>query len=343
MIEVHITQILIDMKTKQTRNYENEAREIIYNLKTDSKYAERFFFDTLKPMVCGLLSKLNACYQEKIYLEEISSQLYLLMWSEGTWSRLDSFQFKCSFFSWLSIVAAHEMFRHFDALGYQRLRKKTSSNTRLRLLSQPEDVRKAVVSLVEIGPLRNYLTLKYVLKKDISYIQEKLNLTDDELKMTHSVATRLLREVLISSDSIYAPQVLGPNNDIISVGEEVLAYIPAEEKDDIHKDLQSLLIDYIGINPNSPDCQEQIAAFIHKKERFIKAANNYTDPIIREEQAKRSQMHLDIFIKRYVYDEKPEKLAAEYGIKRSAVDNIKKRHLRRLCLYLHETCNRKCV
>lgn len=343
MIEVHITQILIDMKTKQTRNYENEAREIIYNLKTDSKYAERFFFDTLKPMVCGLLSKLNACYQEKIYVEEISSQLYLLMWSEGTWSRLDSFQFKCSFFSWLSIVATHEMFRHFDALGYHRLRKKASSNTRLRLLSQPEDVRKAVVSLVEIEPLRNYLNLKYVLKKDIPYILEKLNLTHEELKMTHSIAIRLLKEILISSDSIYAPQVLSTDSYIVLVGEKALTYVPAEEKDDIYKDLQSILVDYIGINPNSPDSQEQFAAFIYRKERFIKAANNYTDPIIRKEQEKRSQMHLDIFVKRYVFDEKPEKLAAEYGIKRSAVDNIKKRHLRRLCSYLHETCNRKRV
>lgn len=331
------------MKTKQTRNYENEAREIIRNLKADSKYAETFFFDTIKPMVYGLLSKLNACYQEKIYAEEISSQLYLLMWSEGTWSRLDSFQFKCSFFSWLSIIAAHEMFRHFDKLGYHRLRKSSATNTRLRLLSQPEDVRRAVVSLVEVEPLRNYLTLKYVHKKDVSSIQKQLNLTKEDLKMIHSIAVRLLKEVLISTESIYAPQVLGADSGIVSVGEETLASVPAEEKDEIYRDLQSILVDYVGINLNSPDCQEQFAAFIYRKQRFIKATNNYTDPIIRMEQDKRSQIHLDIFVKRYVFEEKPEKLAAEYGIKRSAVDNIKKRHLRRLYSYLHETCRRKCV
>ena len=136
-------------ETKTKAQLDQEAAEDIRKIKSDPKFAADFFYETIKPMVRTIARKLCNCYKEDIDPTDICTALYIALWDNGTWNRLDSYDYKGYFFSWLSLIATHEAFRHFDKLGYRRFRAITTGNTRIRLLRQPLEVRKDVVNLVE--------------------------------------------------------------------------------------------------------------------------------------------------------------------------------------------------
>lgn len=331
------------MKTNIDRNFEAEACEIIEGLKSSDKYAEDFFYKKISPITNKLYRTLSSCYKEYIDPAEIPAQLYLHMWSGGTWKPLDSYQFRSSFYSWFSVVATNEMFRYFDSLKYHRTRKAKPGNTRLCLLRKPHAIRQAVVELVHIAPLNEFLRLKYVEKRKASEIMMIMGLDSTGLKEITSTSENLLKEILLSTDSEYASVVLSFKNIPQQVGEKALRNVPAESMDEVLADFRSIMHDYLGINSKSPDYDQQVENFIVKHSDHIKPTNRFKNQAKFAEQELKSAMHFDIFIRRFVYNDKPEAIAKMYDIRRADVDRVRLRYERRFVEYLRGACNRKCV
>lgn len=311
-------------ETKTKAQLDQEAAEDIRKIKSDPKFAADFFYETIKPMVRTIARKLCNCYKEDIDPTDICTALYIALWDKGTWKRLDSYDYKGYFFSWLSLIATHEAFRHFDKLGYRRFRAITTGNTRLRLLRQPLEVRKAVVNLVDDKESYRYLKLRYIDKKSVAEIAKKLKLNDEDMKKTKRVAERMLKINLINSKSEYLDIVLRRTDNPCKYEDPDKAANIAS-KDSGYDDLPTvmhLLKDKHGISDQYPD-------FDARLERYIRM--NAKEMGIRGKK-------IDIFVQRFVYEEKPAKIAKRFSVERSYVDNVKSNGIRRFKNYVLATC-----
>ena len=311
-------------ETKTKAQLDQEAAEDIRKIKSDPKFAADFFYETIKPMVRTIARKLCNCYKEDIDPTDICTALYIALWDKGTWKRLDSYDYKGYFFSWLSLIATHEAFRHFDKLGYRRFRAITTGNTRIRLLRQPLEVRKAVVNLVDDKESYRYLKLRYIDKKSVAEIAKKLKLNDEEIKTKKRVAERMLKINLINSKSEYLDIVLRRTDNPCKYEDPDKAANIAS-KDSGYDDLPTvmhLLKDKHGISDQYPD-------FDARLERYIRM--NAKEMGIRGKK-------IDIFVQRFVYEEKPAKIAKRFSVERSYVDNVKSNGIRRFKNYVLATC-----
>ena len=287
-------------KAKTKAQLDQEAAEDIRKIKSDPKFAADFFYETIKPMVRTIARKLCNCYKEDIDPTDICTALYIALWDKGTWKRLDSYDYKGYFFSWLSLIATHEAFRHFDKLGYRRFRAITTGNTRIRLLRQPLEVRKAVVNLVDDKESYKYLKLRYIDKKSVAEIAKKLKLNDEEIKTKKRVAERMLKINLINSKSEYLDIVLRRTDNPCKYEDPDKAANIAS-KDSGYDDLPTvmhLLKDKHGISDQYPD-------FDARLERYIRM--NAKEMGIRGKK-------IDIFVQRFVYEEKPAKIAKRFSV-----------------------------
>lgn len=319
------------MKTTSTNNVSNiktpfhygtEASEYIMKIKSEQKYAYTFFFEILNPMIHSLTGRLRGCYKEFIDPVEVANELYLALWDKGTWSRLHSYEGKSSFFSWLSTVAQHEAFRHFDEMGYRRHIRITPGNTRLRLLRQPLEIRKEVVNLVGVPEFHRYLKLRYVDKLSDDLIGNILDYDEEEFKYVRQAAVRTLKTILINTENDYTDLVLRNTTDTnIYVGEEALERIADSTMEE--NAIESYLKAYHGIDFNKADYEKRLEAYIRKNAVHIGLKN-----VTKQ----------NIFIERFVYEVKPEKLAEKFHVKRSYVDNIKSKGVKRFGEYVRATC-----
>ena len=311
-------------ETKTKAQLDQEAAEYIRKIKSDFRYAADFFYETIKPMVRSIARKLCDCYKEDIDPTDICNALYIALWDNGTWNRLDSYDYKGYFFSWLSLIATHEAFRHFDKLGYRRFRAITTGNTRIRLLRQPLEVRKDVVNLVEDKESYRYLKLRYIDKKSVAEIAKKLKLNDEDIKKTKRVAERMLKVALINSKSEYIDIVLRRTDNPCKYEDpDKAANIASKENgyDDLPS-VMHLLKEKHGISDQYPDFEIRLEKFIKKnaKKMGIRAHK------------------IGIFIDRFVYDKKPVVIAEKYKVKRSKVDNVKSDGIRRFKKYVLSIC-----
>ena len=311
-------------ETKTKAQLDQEAAEDIRKIKSDPKFAADFFYETIKPMVRTIARKLCNCYKEDIDPTDICTALYIALWDKGTWKRLDSYDYKGYFFSWLSLIATHEAFRHFDKLGYRRFRAITTGNTRIRLLRQPLEVRKAVVNLVDDKESYRYLKLRYIDKKSVAEIAKKLKLNDEDMKKTKRVAERMLKINLINSKSEYLDIVLRRTDNPCKYEDPDKAANIAS-KDSGYDDLPTvmhLLKDKHGISDQYPDFDARLEGYIrmNAKEMGIRGKK------------------IDIFVQRFVYEEKPAKIAKRFSVERSYVDNVKSNGIRRFKDYVLATC-----
>ena len=311
-------------ETKTKAQLDQEAAEHIRKIKSDFRYAADFFFETIKPMVRTIARKLCDCYKEDIDPLDICNTLYIALWDNGTWKRLDSYDYKGYFFSWLRRIAKHEAFRHFDNLGYRRFRAITAGNTRIRLLRQPLEVRKDVVNLVEDKESYRYLKLRCIDKKSVAEIAKKFKLNDEGIKKAKRVAERSLKEALINSKSEYIDIVLRRTDNPCQYEDpDKAANIASKENGyDNLPTVMHILREKYGISDQYPDFDARLEGFIRKNAKGMG---------IRGKK-------IDIFIDRFVYDKKPVKIAEKFSVERTYVDNVKSNGTRRFKNYVLATC-----
>ena len=125
-----------------------EANGIIDRLKSgDARYARDFFYpksasgSNIYRFRSKIISQVRQSYGYEIGTEEFGNILYGHLWANGTWSALDSYAGKGSFFSWLESVAKHEVTRTLEEMGLINVvRERTAGNTRLLGPSVPPGV-----------------------------------------------------------------------------------------------------------------------------------------------------------------------------------------------------------
>ena len=194
-----------------------ESDEIIRRLKSgDASFTEDFFYDN-DPKGCNIsrfrskiLSQIKRTYGVEVTVKEFGTLLYTFLWNEGTWSVLDKYSRKSSFFAWLAEVARHELRRYLEMMGLvPPCRERTVGNTRLLGMSVDPELWDYILSdMMPQGPYREVLHATLVVRQSEAEIAKAFGMDKKALRTLQKKAEADLRDRLIRSDCGYEELVL---------------------------------------------------------------------------------------------------------------------------------------
>lgn len=275
--------------------------DIIMRLKNDPAFAEYFFYTAIVPMRARIIGEINRIYHIRIDPNDFSTVLFEYLWADGTWGKLSSYSGTGNFFKWLSAVAFNQMRAHLVEMRYifpdGMLR---AENSRLRLLSQDRDVREDVVSLVKVKPLYEFLYAFYVEKKSGEEIMSSLKLNDELYSKTRRAAEKLLKNMIILTDSPYKDMVLTVGNRRREIASSALLGDLSEIVGDSAP--EHLIEDFFRVP--GEDIHDTIYRFM------------YDFPL----RLGWKESDIELWRSRYLRDERPVDLARKYGRPRSWID-----------------------
>lgn len=288
-----------------------ESAEIISRLKlNDQLFAQKFFYGT-NPYGCNIsrfrskiLSNIKQTYKVDVSIEEFGDILYTFLWNNGTWSILDKYSRKSSFFCWLAEVAQHELIRYLEEMKIINVnRERTAGNTRLLGMSVAPEMWEYIINdMMPNGLYKDVLYSTLVERKDEKILMKKFGLDAEDLRKMQKKAEADLKDRLIRSDSSYEELVLRDKSSRnVEVSEEFTKEFFQWQE---WKNETNPLADVLGVDLDKKELQEKVVKFL------------YTIP----EKLKWTEEERIVWTLRFIEDTAPAEVAERVGRKRSWVD-----------------------
>lgn len=288
-----------------------ESDEIISRLKSnDQLFAQKFFYGT-NPYGCNIsrfrskiLSNIKQTYKVDVPIEEFGDILYTFLWNNGTWSVLDKYSRKSSFFCWLAEVAQHELIRYLEEMKIINVnRERTAGNTRLLGMSVAPEMWEYIINdMMPNGLYKDVLYATLVGRKDEKIMVKKFGLDAEDLHKMQKKAEADLKDRLIRSDSNYEELVLRDKSSRnVEVSEEFTKEFFQWQE---WKNETNPLADVFGVDLDKKELQEKVVEFL------------YAIP----EKLKWTEEERIVWTLRFIEDTAPAEVAERVGRKRSWVD-----------------------
>ena len=300
--------------TREVAWYEantEESEEIINRLKSgDQLFAQKFFYSTntngcnISRFRSKILANIKQTYKIEVSVEEFGDILYTFLWNEGTWSILDKYSRKSSFFCWLSEVAQHELIRYLEDMKLINVtRERTAGNTRLLGLSiAPEMWEYILNDTMPNGLYKDVLFSTMVERNTEEKMMKSFCLKKEDLHRLQKKAEADLKNRLIRSDRGYEELVLRDKTPrVIEVSEEFAKDFCVWQEG---KSNANPLADVLGVDLNHEDLQKKVVDFL------------YTIP----QKLKWTEEERIVWTLRFIEDTAPVEVAGRIGRKRSWVD-----------------------
>ena len=300
--------------TREVAWYEantEESEEIINRLKSgDQLFAQKFFYSTntngcnISRFRSKILANIKQTYKIEVSVEEFGDILYTFLWNEGTWSILDKYSRKSSFFCWLSEVAQHELIRYLEDMKLINVtRERTAGNTRLLGLSiAPEMWEYILNDTMPNGLYKDVLFSTLVERNTEEKMMKSFCLKIEDLHRLQKKAEADLKDRLIRSDRGYEELVLRDKTPrVIEVSEEFAKDFCIWQEG---KSNANPLADVLGVDLNHEDLQKKVVDFL------------YTIP----QKLKWTEEERIVWTLRFIEDTAPIEVAERIGRKRSWVD-----------------------
>ena len=288
-----------------------ESEEIINRLKSgDQLFAQKFFYDTntngcnISRLRSKILANIKQTYKIEVSVEEFGDMLYTFLWNEGTWSVLDKYSRKSSFFCWLAEVAQHKLIRHLENMKLINVtRERTAGNTRLLGLSiAPEMWEYILNDTMPNGLYKDVLVSTLVERNAEENMMKSFGLVKEDLHKLQKKAEADFKDRLIRSDNGYEELVLRDKAPrVIEVSEEFAKDFCVWQEG---KSNANPLADVLGVDLNHEDLQKKVVDFLYTIPQKLK----WTD----EERV--------VWTLRFIEDTAPIEVAKRIGRKRSWVD-----------------------
>ena len=301
--------------TREVAWYEantEESEEIINRLKSgDQLFAQKFFYSTntngcnISRFRSKILANIKQTYKIEVSVEEFGDILYTFLWNEGTWSILDKYSRKSSFFCWLSEVAQHELIRYLEDMKLINVtRERTAGNTRLLGLSiAPEMWEYILNDTMPNGLYKDVLFSTMVERNTEEKMMKSFCLKKEDLHRLQKKAEADLKDRLIRSDRGYEELVLRDKTPrVIEVSEEFAKDFCVWQEG---KSNANPLADVLGVDLNHEDLQKKVVDFL------------YTIP----QKLKWTEEERIVWTLRFIEDTAPIEVAERIGRKRSWVDS----------------------
>ena len=300
--------------TREVAWYEantEESEEIINRLKSgDQLFAQKFFYSTntngcnISRFRSKILANIKQTYKIEVSVEEFGDILYTFLWNEGTWSILDKYSRKSSFFCWLSEVAQHELIRYLEDMKLINVtRERTAGNTRILGLSiAPEMWEYILNDTMPNGLYKDVLFSTLVERNTEEKMMKSFCLKIEDLHRLQKKAEADLKDRLIRSDRGYEELVLRDKTPrVIEVSEEFAKDFCVWQEG---KSNANPLADVLGVDLNHEDLQKKVVDFL------------YTIP----QKLKWTEEERIVWTLRFIEDTAPIEVAERIGRKRSWVD-----------------------
>ena len=300
--------------TREVAWYEantEESEEIINRLKSgDQLFAQKFFYSTntngcnISRFRSKILANIKQTYKIEVSVEEFGDILYTFLWNEGTWSILDKYSRKSSFFCWLSEVAQHELIRYLEDMKLINVtRERTAGNTRLLGLSiAPEMWEYILNDTMPNGLYKDVLFSTLVKRNTEEKMMKSFCLKKEDLHRLQKKAEADLKDRLIRSDRGYEELVLRDKTPrVIEVSEEFAKDFCVWQEG---KSNANPLADVLGVDLNHEDLQKKVVDFL------------YTIP----QKLKWTEEERIVWTLRFIEDTAPVEVAERIRRKRSWVD-----------------------
>ena len=300
--------------TREVAWYEantEESEEIINRLKSgDQLFAQKFFYSTntngcnISRFRSKILANIKQTYKIEVSVEEFGDILYTFLWNEGTWSILDKYSRKSSFFCWLSEVAQHELIRYLEDMKLINVtRGRTAGNTRLLGLSIAPEMWKYILNdTMPNGLYKDVLFSTLVERNTEEKMMKSFCLKKEDLHRLQKKAEADLKDRLIRSDRGYEELVLRDKTPrAIEVSEEFAKDFCVWQEG---KSNANPLADVLGVDLNQEDLQKKVVDFL------------YTIP----QKLKWTEEERIVWTLRFIEDTAPIEVAERIGRKRSWVD-----------------------
>ena len=300
--------------TREVAWYEantEESEEIINRLKSgDQLFAQKFFYSTntngcnISRFRSKILANIKQTYKIEVSVEEFGDILYTFLWNEGTWSILDKYSRKSSFFCWLSEVAQHELIRYLEDMKLINVtRERTAGNTRLLGLSiAPEMWEYILNDTMPNGLYKDVLFSTLVERNTEEKMMKSFCLKKEDLHRLQKKAEADLKDRLIRSDRGYEELVLRDKTPrVIEVSEGFAKDFCVWQEG---KSNANPLADVLGVDLNHEDLQKKVVDFL------------YTIP----QKLKWTEEERIVWTLRFIEDTAPIEVAERIGRKRSWVD-----------------------
>ena len=300
--------------TREVAWYEantEESEEIINRLKSgDQLFVQKFFYSTntngcnISRFRSKILANIKQTYKIEVSVEEFGDILYTFLWNEGTWSILDKYSRKSSFFCWLSEVAQHELIRYLEDMKLINVtRERTAGNTRLLGLSLASEMWEYILNdTMPNGLYKDVLFSTLVKRNTEEKMMKSFCLKKEDLHRLQKKAEADLKDRLIRSDRGYEELVLRDKTPrVIEVSEEFAKDFCVWQEG---KSNANPLADVLGVDLNHEDLQKKVVDFL------------YTIP----QKLKWTEEERIVWTLRFIEDTAPIEVAERIGRKRSWVD-----------------------
>lgn len=284
--------------------------EIIDRLKADPKFCQEFFYGTSKQKcyisqlrfseLCYLAQNYNVVISEDFF----STILYQALWSEGTWSKLDAYNHRNSFFAWLKVVARNAV---LERLAKDRIipsiRTRTPGNTRLALLSKSVEMCQLVIDeQLKGSKYHDFMVSIYVSRLAKEQIMEKYGMTEQEYQHAKYEGEYALKDALLRSTSGYEEEVL--RNKTCDYQSESLEFGADMEEWIRTKMGENSLADVFGLNLTDEEVHEKVIDLLYSLS--VKMEWNERDRFLWRQ--------------RFIHNTSPVRLATTFGRTRAWVD-----------------------
>lgn len=288
-----------------------ESEEIISRLKSgDQLFAQKFFYST-NPNRCNIsrfrskiLANIKQTYKIEVSVEEFGDILYTFLWNEGTWSILDKYSRKSSFFCWLAVVAQHELVRYLKDMKLIGVtRERTAGNTRLLGLSVASEMWEYILNdTMPNGLYKDVLISTLVERNTEEKMMRSFCLKKEDLHKLQKKAEADLKDRLIRGGSGYEDLVLRDKTPrVVEVSDEFAKDFCVWQES---KSNANPLADVLGVGLDHEDLQKKVVDFL------------YTIP----KKLKWTEEERIVWTLRFIEDTAPIEVAERVGRKRSWVD-----------------------
>lgn len=288
-----------------------ESKMIIDRLKSgDESFANDFFYDddrtgcNISRIRSKILSFIKQTYKVDVSSDEFGNILYAFLWNGGTWSVLDSYSCKSSFFCWLEEIARHELIRYLKDMNIIKVKsERTAGNTRMLGMSVlPETWECVLTDTMPDGFHKKLLSDILVKRKTKEAMEVEYGVDAEDLHRLQKRAEADFKDRLIRSNSVYEDLVL---RDKCVRREEV--------SEDFVKDIYSWqednsnanpLADVLGVGLDNEELHEKVKDFLYSFPKML----NWTE----EERL--------VWTLRFIENTAPVEVAERIGRRRSWVD-----------------------
>ena len=288
-----------------------ESEEIISRLKSgDQLFAQKFFYRT-NPNGCNIsrfrskiLANIKQTYKIEVSVEEFGDIIYTFLWNEGTWSILDKYSRKSSFFCWLAVVAQHELVRYLKDMKLIGVtRERTAGNTRLLGLSVASEIWEYILNdTMPNGLYKDVLISTLVERNTEEMMMRSFCLKKEDLHKLQKKAEADLKDRLIRGGSGYEDLVLRDKTPrVVEVSDEFAKDFCVWQES---KSNANPLADVLGVGLDHEDLQKKVVDFL------------YTIP----QKLKWTEEERIVWTLRFIEDTAPIEVAERVGRKRSWVD-----------------------